>query len=36
MNIKERVQIAILTKYYGKLLTEKQLKVITMLITICL
>ncbi len=30
MNIKERVQIAILTKYYGKLLTEKQLKVITM------
>ena len=24
MNLEERVQIAILTKYYGKLLTERQ------------
>lgn len=30
MNIEERVKIAMLTKYYGRLLTEKQLKVITM------
>ena len=30
MNIEERVQIAILSKYYGKLLTEKQQVVLNM------
>ena len=30
MNIDERVEIAILTKYYGNLLTEKQKQVIFM------
>lgn len=30
MNIEERVQIAILSKYYGKLLTEKQHVVLNM------
>lgn len=30
MNIEERVQIAILTKYYGKLLTTKQQNIISM------
>ncbi len=30
MNIEDRIKIAILTKYYGKLLTEKQLKVLYM------
>ena len=30
MNIEERVKIAILTKYYGQLLTSRQLKVIKM------
>ena len=30
MNLEERVQIAILTKYYGKLLTERQQSILTM------
>ena len=30
MNIEERVQIAILTKYYGKMLTEKQQNILEM------
>ena len=30
MNIEERVQIAILSKYYGKMLTEKQQNILTM------
>ena len=30
MNLEERVQIAILSKYYGKLLTEKQQVVLNM------
>lgn len=30
MNIEERVQIAILTKYYGKMLTEKQQNILSM------
>ena len=30
MNIEERVQIAILSKYYGKMLTEKQQNVLAM------
>ena len=30
MNLEERVQIAILSKYYGKMLTEKQQKILTM------
>ena len=30
MNIEERVQIAILTKYYGKLLTERQQSILNM------
>ena len=30
MNIEERVQIAILSKYYGKMLTERQQDILTM------
>ena len=30
MNIEERVQIAILSKYYGKMLTEKQQNILAM------
>ena len=30
MNIEERVQIAILTKYYGKMLTERQQDILNM------
>ena len=30
MNIEERVQIAILTKYYGKMLTERQQDILKM------
>ena len=30
MNLEERVQIAILSKYYGKLLTERQQSIINM------
>lgn len=30
MNIEERVEVAILSKYYGKLLTEKQLSILSM------
>ena len=30
MNIEERVQIAILVKYYGKLLTERQQNILEM------
>ena len=30
MNLEERVQIAILTKYYGKLLTERQQSILNM------
>ena len=30
MNIEERVKIAVLVKYYGKLLTEKQQNIISM------
>jgi len=30
MNIEERVQIAILSKYYGKLLTERQQSILNM------
>ena len=30
MNLEERVQIAILTKYYGKMLTEKQQNILEM------
>ena len=30
MNIEERVQIAILSKYYGKMLTEKQQNILSM------
>lgn len=30
MNIEERVRIAVLVKYYGKLLTEKQSTIIAM------
>lgn len=30
MNIEERVKIAVLVKYYGKLLTEKQRTIIAM------
>lgn len=30
MNIEERVQIAILSKYYGKMLTEKQQNILNM------
>ena len=30
MNIEERVQIAILSKYYGKMLTEKQQNILKM------
>ena len=30
MNIEERVQIAILSKYYGKLLTDRQQSIIEM------
>ena len=30
MDIEERVKIAVLTKYYGRLLTEKQQQVINM------
>ena len=30
MNIEERVRIAVLVRYYGKLLTEKQMEIITM------
>ena len=30
MNIEERVKIAVLVKYYGKLLTEKQKTIIAM------
>lgn len=30
MNIEERVKIAVLVKYYGKLLTQKQREVISM------
>ncbi len=30
MNIEERVRIAVLTKYYGKLLTDKQQNIISM------
>ena len=30
MNIEERVQIAVLVKYYGKLLTERQQDIIDM------
>ena len=30
MNIEERVQIAILSKYYGKLLTERQQDILKM------
>ena len=30
MNLEERVQIAILSKYYGKMLTEKQQNILNM------
>ena len=30
MNLEERVQIAILTKYYGKMLTERQQDILNM------
>ena len=30
MNIEERVQIAILSKYYGKMLTERQQDILSM------
>ena len=30
MNIEERVQIAILTKYYGKMLTDRQQDILNM------
>ena len=30
MNIEERVQVAILSKYYGNLLTDKQKNILTM------
>lgn len=30
MNIEERVEIAVLTKYYGKLLTDKQREIVAM------
>ena len=30
MNIEERVQIAILSKYYGKMLTERQQNILSM------
>ena len=30
MNIQERVQIAILSKYYGKMLTERQQNILSM------
>ena len=30
MNLEERVQIAILTKYYGKLLTDRQQSILSM------
>ncbi len=30
MNIDERVEISILVKYYGKLLTKKQLEILSM------
>ena len=30
MNLEERVQIAILTKYYGKMLTERQQSILNM------
>ncbi len=30
MNIEERVQIAILSKYYGKMLTERQQRIMDM------
>ena len=30
MNLEERVQIAILTKYYGKLLTDRQQDILSM------
>ena len=30
MNIEERIEIAILIKYYGKLLTNKQLDILSM------
>ena len=30
MNLEERVQIAILSKYYGKLLTERQQSILNM------
>ena len=30
MNIEERVQIAILSKYYGKMLTERQQSILAM------
>ena len=30
MNIEERVQIAILSKYYGNMLTDKQQNILTM------
>ena len=30
MNLEERVQIAILSKYYGKMLTEKQQNILKM------
>ena len=30
MNLEERVQIAILTKYYGKLLTDRQQSILNM------
>lgn len=32
MNIEERVNVSILTKYYGKLLTDKQRDIVTMYI----
>ena len=30
MNLEERVQIAVLSKYYGKMLTEKQQNILNM------
>jgi len=30
MNLEERVQIAILSKYYGKILTERQQSILNM------